>query len=77
MSKAITIETSKPPYSESAKSWNILVIKGRTAGSWSTAYWFPKKVCQYDVENGLLTMPVWLYDKVVEAVGDKLTVINK
>lgn len=62
----ISIEVSVPPWSESEKSWYVLTKKGHTAGSWSTGKWFPKKLCKLDLKTGVLTLPVWLHNKIFE-----------
>lgn len=59
-----TIEVCLPPWSESSKSWYLLTEKGEN-GSWSNGKWFPKSVCRLDEETGLLTLPEWLYNKIM------------
>lgn len=60
----ITIEVSLPPWSESKKSYYLLIEKGESAGSWSRGVWFPKKVCVLSWGAGTLTLPRWLFDKL-------------
>lgn len=66
-SETVTILVSPNSYAETEKSWRILYVKGRTMGSYSAGYWFPKKCCNYKKTNvpkgdGILTIPRWLFD---------------
>ncbi|MCK4500608.1 hypothetical protein KAU11_08920 [Candidatus Babeliales bacterium] len=66
MSKTITIEVSVPPWSDASKSWFLLTEKGHAKGAWSGGKWFPKKLCNLDLETGLLTLPDWLHKRIME-----------
>ena len=63
--KEIKIEVNVPPWSESEKSWYLLTKKGAGKGSWSNGKWFPKKSCTLDLQKGILTLPEWLYKKIM------------
>ena len=63
-SDLLTIEVSLPPWSESEKSYNLLIEKGSTLGAWSRGVWFPKSVCVLSRGAGTLTLPRWLFDKL-------------
>lgn len=61
--ETITVEVSVPPWSDAAKSWYLLTDKSENGVGWSGGSWFPKKICNLDLETGALTMPKWLYKK--------------
>lgn len=75
-SDKITIEVSLPPWSESEKSYYLLIKKGSAAGAWSRGEWFPKSVSVLCWGAGTLTLPRWLFDKL-KLEGDATVVENQ
>tara|TARA_R110000744_G_scaffold121116_2_gene225551 strand:- start:20142 stop:20390 length:249 start_codon:yes stop_codon:yes gene_type:complete len=73
----IKIKVSLPPWAETDKSWNLLVNKSKIADAWSDGFWFPKSGCEVnpspeDSSVGILTLPLWLFNKLKEN-GAKFT----
>lgn len=60
----MTIKVCPKPWAETDKAWHLLTREGETPGSWTDGKWFVKSLCKLDSNKGVLTLPVWLYDRL-------------
>lgn len=62
--ESISFWVRVPVWSESEKSWHILV--SCTERGASGGFWFPKKLCKLELlkeGKAVLTVPKWFYEK--------------
>lgn len=62
------VKVELPAWSETSKALFFLTVRSADGKSWSCGSWFPRGRCsvvadQDEKGSGLLTMPLWLFNK--------------
>jgi hypothetical protein len=62
-----TITVNPKPWAETPIAWGLLTRVTPCGNFWSKCVWFPKEYCLLSKKTGLLTLPLWLYNKKINA----------